>query len=109
VNRWLLWVKMRNTPCEQMFSGSPLNSDITRCGSALRICANKATSTVVRNERDRHLGGLKAYEKRIVIGGYHRRRSREMLRIFRRSFDVQFGLDQPARLGFFPCCPKLAR
>ena len=28
---WPVWVKMRNTLCEQMFSGSPPNSDIARC------------------------------------------------------------------------------
>ena len=27
-----LWVRMRNTLCEQMFSASPPNSDIPRCG-----------------------------------------------------------------------------
>ncbi len=28
----LQWVRMRNTLCEQMFSASPPNSDIPRCG-----------------------------------------------------------------------------
>src|SRR6266481_1168437 len=27
-----VWVRMRNTLCEQMFSASPPNSDIPRCG-----------------------------------------------------------------------------
>jgi hypothetical protein len=60
-------------------------------------------------KRGRQIGGLNDCEKRIVTAGHHRRQSREMLRICRRSFDVQFALGQLARLGFFPGFPKLAR
>jgi hypothetical protein len=60
---------------------------------------------VINGDIYERLAGLAG--RPFVIAGHHRRGSREMLRICRRSFGVQFGLDQPAMLGLFLCCPNL--
>src|SRR6202171_5904706 len=58
---------MRNTLCEQMFSASPPNSDIPRCGWHFAFVPTAEVSALIRSPRRRWRGAF--LRGRAVLGG----------------------------------------